>query len=90
MQTLSSSDAASSPAEPWLWLATLTIAGVAFATLVARPPHLQSTAAWPEPHDVHGGVQIPCAGAEMAPTASPMHAMLERRMRRHDVRRFTA
>ncbi len=73
----------------WLWFATLAVAGLAFATLIARPLHpahaaqdnglRRSAAATP------GDMQMPCADAML-----PMRAMMERRMRRHDARRYTA
>ncbi len=79
----------STPSGRWLWFATLAVAGLAFATLIARPLHpahatqdngtRRSAAATP------GEMQMPCADAMPL-----MRAMMERRMRRHDVRRYTA
>ena len=77
----------SSTSGRWLWFATLAVAGLAFATLIARPLHPKHDAATRSNATAHGAAEMlmPCADA-----IPPMRAMLERRMRRHDARRYTA
>ena len=78
----------SSDSGRWLWFATLAVAGLAFATLIARPLHpvrAQQDSARRSAAVTPAGMQMPCADA-----MPPMRAMMERRMRRHDVRRYTA
>ncbi|CAN5292761.1 hypothetical protein BH10PSE18_BH10PSE18_25000 [soil metagenome] len=78
----------SSTSGRWLWFGTLAVAGLAFATLIARPLHPKhDNAARPSAagENTHAEMRMPCADAMPS-----MRAMLERRMRRHDARRFTA